>query len=60
MSNKVHGSVVQGAEDGGNSVTGDLGIQNSSVVLNCFLEIIFCFVHNNRPFVLTNLIQNAA
>jgi len=32
MPNKVHVSVVHGAEDGGNSVTGDLGIQNSSVV----------------------------
>jgi hypothetical protein len=37
MPNKVQASVVYGAEDGGNSVTGNLGIQNSSVVLNCFL-----------------------
>jgi len=36
MLNKVHTSVVHGAEDGGNSVTGDLEIQNSPVVFNCF------------------------
>jgi hypothetical protein len=44
MPNKVHASVVHGADNGGNSVTGDLGIQNSSVVLNCFFlnHSLFC------------------
>ena len=41
MPNKVQASVVHGAEDGGNSVTGNLGIQNIQLSWTVFYKSFF-------------------